>query len=54
MIERYENEIIFLANEALSKFLSTMYRGINWSISLEKKTRGLIAAQKNGFSVDQI
>ena len=37
MTERYENEIIFLANEALSKFLSTMYRGINWSISLEKK-----------------
>ena len=25
MIERYENEIIFLANEALSKFLSTIY-----------------------------
>ena len=37
MIERYENEIIFLANEALSKFLSTMYRERNWSISLEKK-----------------
>lgn len=37
MIECYENEIIFLVNEVLFKFLFIMYRGINWFIFLEKK-----------------